>query len=434
QELILPNPQNLTMLATLNDASEAVATVAEPPQPVLIADKTTQKTKITAEKSGGSTVSTLKALPAEPEQTNIVSSSNIKAASEVKEAKEVKEAQETKTSSNNKNTKEMTKQNAKVAQTTTLTAEPVAMTTAPAASETIELAQQTIAPASKPNTSKQQTPKQETPKPAPKQKAKEPSLAAAMTENAPVESINKTQATVAQVTQLQTAIDAPKEAAKTLSLEEKKMTTAQLRAELKAKLIEELKEELKAELQAELVAAFKEQKAARLQKEATVVASNSAQAVKTKEKTDAVVNAKTQASTQAAAKIDAPAASAAQVIAKASNKVKTEPKAELAKPSENLATQEASKSAAIASSAIEHVIASGESLWGIARKYQVSYQDLLAWNELNAQSVIIPGKKLLINVSSAQKVASAKSEPTQKTPLHIEPAESAKPIELALVN
>jgi len=44
----------------------------------------------------------------------------------------------------------------------------------------------------------------------------------------------------------------------------------------------------------------------------------------------------------------------------------------------------------------QHVVASGESLWRIARRYQVSVTDLREWNGLRQSAVLKPGSKLLI--------------------------------------
>ena len=43
-----------------------------------------------------------------------------------------------------------------------------------------------------------------------------------------------------------------------------------------------------------------------------------------------------------------------------------------------------------------YVVKAGDTLWTIARKFYVSYDELLAVNELNASSSIIPGNQLVI--------------------------------------
>lgn len=45
---------------------------------------------------------------------------------------------------------------------------------------------------------------------------------------------------------------------------------------------------------------------------------------------------------------------------------------------------------------LEHVVAVGESLWLIARRYQVSVQQLADWNGLNASGVLRAGRRLLV--------------------------------------
>jgi membrane-bound lytic murein transglycosylase D len=45
---------------------------------------------------------------------------------------------------------------------------------------------------------------------------------------------------------------------------------------------------------------------------------------------------------------------------------------------------------------IEHVVKAGDSLWGIAHRYQVSVKQLLAWNDLPAKPKLKPGRKLMV--------------------------------------
>lgn len=45
---------------------------------------------------------------------------------------------------------------------------------------------------------------------------------------------------------------------------------------------------------------------------------------------------------------------------------------------------------------IEHHVANGESLWLIARRYQVSIRDITRWNNINSKTALQPGDKLTI--------------------------------------
>lgn len=57
----------------------------------------------------------------------------------------------------------------------------------------------------------------------------------------------------------------------------------------------------------------------------------------------------------------------------------------------------ATRSVSVASSMpAEYVIRKGDSLWSIARRFQVSQQDLVAWNGISAKGYIKPGQKLKI--------------------------------------
>ena len=44
-----------------------------------------------------------------------------------------------------------------------------------------------------------------------------------------------------------------------------------------------------------------------------------------------------------------------------------------------------------------HSVRSGDTLIGIARRYGVPLRDLMAWNDLNARSVIRPGQELAVH-------------------------------------
>ncbi|MGL5249693.1 MAG: LysM peptidoglycan-binding domain-containing protein, partial [Enterovibrio sp.] len=418
--LILPNPKNLTMLATLNDASAAVtAAVEAPAEPMLAAAKTeTKAKKLTEENPSESAAQVSPEQALEPE----------KAAVQVAKTSKAKPAKELKTASTTEITKELLQESQSDVQTTSVNSEPVAIA-AVLANDAATLTQEKPQPA----------------KPSQEKAAPEPSSKELLAQNAPAENVKKAPAKIAKVTHAQPAKDESKDTLIALALEENKMTTAQLRAELKAKLIEELKEELKAELQAELAATIATKKATRLKKaQATVANASAPSAADTSDAADANASAKQEMTASTPVTNDAPASETTELLAKAKNKSKDKDKAK-GKPKakakakdkpDNDAKESAAPADVSANSAIEHIVASGESLWGIARKYQVSYQDLLVWNDLNTQTIITPGKKLLINVAPAakpaQKVAMVKNEqPEAET--HALPAEITKPIELALV-
>jgi membrane-bound lytic murein transglycosylase D len=46
-----------------------------------------------------------------------------------------------------------------------------------------------------------------------------------------------------------------------------------------------------------------------------------------------------------------------------------------------------------------HIVASGETLWSISRKYTVSIQDLLLWNDLSVEDTLVNGERLVIKLS-----------------------------------
>ncbi|RAV82268.1 hypothetical protein DBT52_04335 [Aerococcus mictus] len=66
-----------------------------------------------------------------------------------------------------------------------------------------------------------------------------------------------------------------------------------------------------------------------------------------------------------------------------------------------------------------YTIQSGDSLWRISRKYGVSIQDLMSWNNLGANYMLHPGGKLVVQ-------APAKAEAPAAKPSVEKPSESAK--------
>ena len=63
-----------------------------------------------------------------------------------------------------------------------------------------------------------------------------------------------------------------------------------------------------------------------------------------------------------------------------------------------------------------HTVTEGQTLVWIAGLYGISYSDLMAWNYLNASSLIYPGEKLLLQVTSPA-TATFTSLPPTETPL-----------------
>ena len=50
------------------------------------------------------------------------------------------------------------------------------------------------------------------------------------------------------------------------------------------------------------------------------------------------------------------------------------------------------------SGTIKHTVRSGDSLWSIARHYNVRVSDLMRWNDLSRNTVIKPGQAIKINL------------------------------------
>ena len=70
-----------------------------------------------------------------------------------------------------------------------------------------------------------------------------------------------------------------------------------------------------------------------------------------------------------------------------------------------------------------HTVTEGQTLVWIAGLYGISYTDLMAWNYLNASSVIYPGEKLLLQVTPPATATFTPLPPTE-TPL---PTHTATP-------
>ncbi|WP_312530551.1 LysM peptidoglycan-binding domain-containing M23 family metallopeptidase [Paracoccus sp. (in: a-proteobacteria)] len=65
----------------------------------------------------------------------------------------------------------------------------------------------------------------------------------------------------------------------------------------------------------------------------------------------------------------------------------------------------------------QHVVASGETAWSIARKYSVTVNDLAQWNGLSSDMAVRPGQRLLIPVAgAAPKATSVVTAPGSGSP------------------
>ena len=65
---------------------------------------------------------------------------------------------------------------------------------------------------------------------------------------------------------------------------------------------------------------------------------------------------------------------------------------------------------------IEYVVAKGDTLYGIARKNEMSVADLMAINELDSSAVIKVGQKLKVNANSTE--SAEKNTPAKTVELH----------------
>jgi LysM repeat protein len=74
-----------------------------------------------------------------------------------------------------------------------------------------------------------------------------------------------------------------------------------------------------------------------------------------------------------------------------------------------------------------HTVQSGETLFWIAGLYDVSLDDLMAWNGLNATSVIRPEQKLLLRVTPPATATAAWTQPPSPMPTTPSPSPSVVP-------
>lgn len=80
----------------------------------------------------------------------------------------------------------------------------------------------------------------------------------------------------------------------------------------------------------------------------------------------------------------------------------------------------------------QHVVAAGETAWSVARKYNVSVNDLAAWNGLGASMSLRTGQRLLIPVAGQTRSAAATltapgvGSPTPRPPSSAEPLPNEK--------
>lgn len=78
--------------------------------------------------------------------------------------------------------------------------------------------------------------------------------------------------------------------------------------------------------------------------------------------------------------------------------------------------KEAPKKPPVSPTSAVHVVSSGESLWGISRKYQVSVADIRLWNNLSTSDSIHPGQELTIG--QKKKVVEEKAKRSEFT-IHV---------------
>lgn len=108
------------------------------------------------------------------------------------------------------------------------------------------------------------------------------------------------------------------------------------------------------------------------------------------------------------------------VVIPDSPSAKEEPKEEIVEETENNESDEGEFDNAIETpeNASTHIVQSGESLWGISKKYNVSVDELRAWNNLTGSDGLHPGQELVLREAKTENTATE----TIETPLELEPS------------
>lgn len=73
----------------------------------------------------------------------------------------------------------------------------------------------------------------------------------------------------------------------------------------------------------------------------------------------------------------------------------------------------------------EHVVTAGETAWSVARRYNISVQDLAAWNGLPADMALRVGQRLIVPETAAPRTAAATTAPGQGSPTPLPPSSAA---------
>ncbi len=92
------------------------------------------------------------------------------------------------------------------------------------------------------------------------------------------------------------------------------------------------------------------------------------------------------------------------------------------------ATPAPSKTASVAGSGQTHTVANGEGLYSIARKYQISVQNLREWNDLRSDNIAI-GQQLVVASPDVSQASIAKAETKTSEPVKNTTIEKAAPVE-----